>query len=83
MFEGEYSNWERNGYGKEYNFSGKLIFEGEYLNHTRRKGKEYNHKGNIVYEGEYIFGVKRIGKEYDENRNLIYEYYDGNKKIIS
>ena len=29
LFEGEYLNGERNGKGKEYNYNGKLIFEGE------------------------------------------------------
>ena len=34
-FEGEYSNGERNGKGKEYNFDGNLSFEGEYLKGKR------------------------------------------------
>ena len=31
MLEGEISNGQRNGKGKEYNEPGELIFEGEYL----------------------------------------------------
>ena len=31
-YEGEYLNGKRNGNGKEYLFSGDLIFEGEFLN---------------------------------------------------
>ena len=41
-FEGEYSNGERNGKGKEYDYNGEIIFEGEYLKRKRNgKGKEY------------------------------------------
>ena len=47
IYEGEYSNGERNGKGKEYDYKGNLIFEGEYLNGKRNgKGKEYDYKGN-------------------------------------
>ena len=36
-----------NGLFKEYNFSGKLIFEGEYLNGKRNgKGKKYGYSLN-------------------------------------
>ena len=35
VYEGEYLNGLRNGYGKEYK-NGKLIFEGEYLNGERK-----------------------------------------------
>ena len=31
-FEGECLNGERNGKGKDYDFIGQLIFEGEYKN---------------------------------------------------
>ena len=31
LFEGEYLNGKRNGKGKEYNYDGKLRFEGEYF----------------------------------------------------
>ena len=31
-YEGEYLNGEKNGKGKEYDHSGELVFEGEYLN---------------------------------------------------
>ena len=40
-------NKKRNGKGKEYDYDGNLIFEGEYLNGKRNgKGKEY-YNGNI------------------------------------
>ena len=50
---------------KEYDFEGKLLYEGEYLNGERNgKGniKEYDFDGKLLYEGEYLNGV-RIGKE--------------------
>ena len=57
LFEGEYSNGEKNGKGKEYHDNGKLKFEGEYLKGERiGKGKEYHYKGNIIFEGEYLNG---------------------------
>ena len=51
---------ERDGEGKEYNYDGKLIFEGEYYKGKKRKGKEYDYDGNLIFEGEYLDG-ERIG----------------------
>ena len=31
IFEGQYLNGEKNRKGKEYDYNGKLIFEGEFL----------------------------------------------------
>ena len=43
IYEGEYLNGEKNGYGKEYHFCSKLVFEGEYLNGERKGIKKiYN-----------------------------------------
>ena len=53
LFEGIYSNGKRNGYGKEYNEDGNLIFEGEYLDGKRWKGiaKEYDEDtGKLIFE---------------------------------
>ena len=59
------------GYIKEYNYFGKLEFEGEYLNGERNgKGKEY-FLGRLIFEGEYINGNRWNGKVYD-NKNNIY-----------
>ena len=50
-----------NGKVKEYNNSGNLIFEGEYLYGLRNgKGKEYDNDGKLLFEGEYLYG-KRNG----------------------
>ena len=75
-FKGEYyKGKEWNGYIKEYNDRGKLIFEGEYSQGAKNgNGKEYNGYGNIIFEGKYRDGEKNgIGKEYDERGKLIYE----------
>jgi len=52
IFEGEYSNGEKNGKGKEYysDFSdnAKISFEGEFLNGKRFKGKECDYNGQFV-----------------------------------
>ena len=76
MYEGEYLNDKRNGKGKEYDYKGELIFEGEYLYNYRRKGKEYI-KEKLEYEGEYLNEKKWNGKGYDENNNIIYELKEG------
>jgi len=48
IFEGEYTNGERNVKGKEYNIFDTLIFEGEYSNGERNgKGKEYYQYGKF------------------------------------
>ena len=42
IFEGEYLDGVKNGFGREYNNDSKLIFEGEYLNGEKHgTGKEY------------------------------------------
>ena len=53
------------GYGKEYNFEGNLMYEGNILNGERNgKGKEYD-KGKLIFEGDYLNGEKSgEGKEY-------------------
>ena len=40
IFKGKYLNGKKNGKGKEYNYEGNLIFEGEYLNNQEYKGKK-------------------------------------------
>ena len=64
-----------NGKIKEYDYKGKLEFEGEYLNGLRNgKGKEYYENGNLKFEGEYLNNKKNgKGKKYDDNGKLKYE----------
>ena len=77
-----------NGKGmvKEYDKSGKLIFDGEYLNGKRHgKGKEYNcNFGNLKFEGQYLNG-KRQGKGKEYNNGDLYfegEYLNDKKNGI-
>ena len=55
LYEGEYSNGNRNGIGKEYNLKEKLLFEGQYLN-----GKRWN---GIIYLYDSFNDYKLYGKE--------------------
>ena len=50
--EGEYKNGELNGKCKEYyaNNTGRISFEGEYLNGKKWNGKGYDINGNKIYE---------------------------------
>ena len=56
-FKAKYLIFGLNGIGKEYNiYSGKLIYDGEYLNKKRNgKGKEYYFNGESKFEGEYLY----------------------------
>ena len=60
IFEGKYLNGKKwNGKGKEYDYDGKLEFEGEYLKGKRNgKGKEYYDNDKLIFEGEYLNGEK-------------------------
>ena len=80
LFEGEYLNGKFDGKGKEYDKSGILRFEGEYLYNYKLKGKLYI-KGALEYEGEFLYDKKWNGKGYDENGNIIYELINGNGKV--
>ena len=60
--------YEIKGKGKEYiytEYSGELIFEGEYLDGKRHgNGKEYDYN-NLIFEGKYLNGKRHgKGKEY-------------------
>ena len=55
-----------NGKVKEYDFTGKNTFEGEYLNGNRWNGKIkiFNEIGKITYEIKYENGEKKGIIEY-------------------
>ena len=73
-FEGEYSNGEKNGKGKEYYDNDKIKFEGVYKYGKRNgKGKEYYKDGEVKFEGEYKNGIMYEGKMYDNKQKKIYE----------
>ena len=73
----------KNGKGKEYNFDGELIFEGEYFNGKRNgKGKQYKNNDELSFEGEYKNGKRNgKGKEYNDDGKLIFEgeYLNGER----
>ena len=51
IFEGEFINGDKNGYGKDYNRNNfKLEFEGIYLNGKKWTGKGYKANEDIAYE---------------------------------
>ena len=50
QYDGEYKYGKKNGKAKEYNWFGKLIFEGEYLNGDRLNGK--------IYKNVEVFEIK-------------------------
>ena len=77
----------KNGTGKvlEYDFEGKLMFEGEYLKGLKNgKAKEYYYNGNLTFEGEYLNGKRNgKGKEYYFDGVLMFEgeYLNGERKF--
>ena len=80
IFEGEYSNGQRNGKGKEYRAPfKKLLFEGEYKNGMRNgKGKEYYSEDKIKFEGEYLNNKRWNGIIYDlKNKDITYKLESG------
>ena len=85
LFEGQYSNRNKNGNGKEYNEEGKLIFEGEYLDGKKWIGKENvydENNGELIFEYKYKNGKIIHGKEYDKyNHELLFsgEYLNGKR----
>ena len=58
VYEGNYVNGIKIGRGKEFNYKGELLFEGEYFNDERLKGKAFYRNGNVEFEGEYLYGNK-------------------------
>ena len=72
LFEGRYSNGERNGKGKEF-FNNTIYYEGEFVNGKKQgKGKEYNLFEELVFECEFYYDQRKKGKEYNKGK-LIYE----------
>ena len=79
---------EGNVIGKEYDYNGRLLFDGEYLNKRRWKGKVMNYiEDELTFVGEYLNGEIWSGKgekydyDYDYNENFLFkgEYISGKK----
>ena len=66
-------------YKKEYDlYSGRLFFEGEYLNGQRNgKGIEYQGNKKILFEGEYLNGMRWKGVGYDRKGNIAFKINNG------
>ena len=75
IYEGEFLNGKRNGYGKEYDTIKQLIFEGIFLNGKQWNGKGVEfHCGRVIYEGEFLHGERNgKGEEYNLKGDKILE----------
>ena len=95
IFEGEFTDGDRNGKGKEYYNDGKIRFVGKYLNGKKNGiGKEYDYDNRLIFEGEYFNDEKNgRGKEYNNgklsfegiflnNKNWVGTKYDKNGNIM-
>ena len=81
-YEGQYSNGERNGKGKQYYPDGNIMFEGEFINNQwNGKGKKYNENGQLLFEGQYNNGIAWNGISYDYDTNTMYNIKNG--KIVN
>ena len=76
VFEGEYSNGEKNGKGTLYNGYSTKIFDGEFLNGKTWTGKGYDADSNVVLE---LKDGKGFMKKFNEEKILIIdsEYLNG------
>ena len=63
---------------KEYNYYGKLEFEGEYLNGKLCNGKGYNSNGDLVYEIKNGNG-NIIEYSYNDKLKFEGEYLNGER----
>ena len=74
-YEGNFLNYKKSGFGKEFNPKNDLIYEGEFLDDKRNgKGKEYK-LNEIIFKGQFLNGERweGFGKEYSNDNNLIFE----------
>ena len=71
-------NRKKNGFGKDFNKYGNLLFEGEYKNGLKWDGIGYDWDNNIVYE---LNNEKGYVKEYNHYNKLVFEgdYINGQK----
>ena len=81
IYEGEYSNKQKNGQGKEYYENGNIKFEGEYLNGKKWNGKLYHYSRRNKENIQELKEGKGYIKEFYSNDNIKYEgeYYNGQR----
>ena len=55
IYEGEFKNGKRDGYGKFTNRDGIYYYDGQWLNDKMNgKGKLYDQNNNIIYDGDFV-----------------------------
>ena len=79
LFTENYIIYESKTKGKEYDYFGNLLYDGEYLKGERHgEGKEYYYTNRgIRFDGQFKNGKRWTGKGYDLNGVLIYEIKGG------
>ena len=70
IYEGEYLNERKNGYGKEYYDNGGIKFEGIYINGKKWNGTGYTDKNESAFE---LIDGNGLVKEYYDNGKLQFE----------
>ena len=66
------------GYIKEFNNYGNIIFIGSYFNgKINGNGKEYDDNRCLIFEGEYKDWKRWNGKGYNGEKNVVYELKNG------
>ena len=82
VFEGDYYNGKKNGFGRELYLNGTAKFEGQYKNDRRDGfGKEYNTDNKLIFEGNFVEGLKNgYGKSYDDDKVIFEGEYFGDKR---
>ena len=80
--EGSFSDWELEGWCKEY-WDDVFLFEGYFHEGIRNgEGFEYDHEGNIVYHGYYENGLKNgDGKERNNEGEMVEVTYVKGQKV--
>ena len=85
VYEGEFKNGKRHGYGKIYNpFFNVLKYEGEFKDgEIHGYGKEYDSNSNLEFEGEYLCGKRWNGIviHRHKNKKILFEGEYKNGKL--
>ena len=74
-YEGLFKYGKANGKGKEYDFDGKLLFKGEFLNGIRWNGYGIDYRPR--FRGEYLNGKKWNGIFNEDEDKIICELNNG------
>ena len=69
---GQIKNAKRHGKGKFYDDTGKIIYEGDYVNDLMEGNGKYFYEDGIYYKGQFKNGLKDgKGEEYNKDGSLI------------